>query len=277
VLAKKTQDINANLTCAMVDNAVLFLTCFLIISYLVWGRIALAIQPTRPENLANIKEKPTETSALADELNDDVLDGLTSPEISGSDLVVTILGRVVKATFHDPNRVYLPENAIKELVDQAAIEQELDKIQRCPKEQIVKWDRARRSQLATWIRTKAPKVFTITIQCGLEPFHLLLAMATFELRGFTDKKLPMVASSPPQDIFPPRIWDLLKIDNFKDRQWRCLAPVFAQNQYDYDLEAERIFPFTSDGAVPKDGAFSSVYRVTVHKDHHGYPDMQQVC
>ncbi|KAG9195323.1 hypothetical protein G6011_00444 [Alternaria panax] len=223
------------------------------------------------------KKKHAGTPNLAYELNEDDLDGLLPPEASGSDLVGTILGRFVTATFHDPNRAYLPENAIKELIVQAAIEQELEKIEVYSKEHTARWDCGRRTQLATWIRTKAPKVFTIAIQCGFEPFPLLLAMATFRKCGFTDDKLPMVDSPPPQDVFHPHIWNLLKIDSFKERQWRCLVPVFAQRQYDYDLKAECIFPFTSDGAVPKDGAFSSVYRVTVHKDHHEYPEMQQVA
>jgi hypothetical protein len=254
----------------------LFLVFLCIIGYLVWGTIARANQPIRPENLINTEKKHTGTLTLACESNDDDLDNLFPPENSGSDLVRTILGRFVTATFHDPNRAYLPENAIKELIVQAAIEQELAKIERYPTELTARWDRERRSQLATWIRNEAPKVFTIAIQCDFEPFYLLLAMFMFQRHGYTDDRLPMVDNPPCQDTFPPRIWSDLKIDNFREKQWKCLVPVFAQKKYDYDLKAECIFPFTSDGAVPKDGAFSSVYRVTIHKDHHEYPEMQQV-
>jgi len=248
----------------------------LVIGYLVLvmrGNKAPAIQPTQPENLANNKEQ---TDTLPPGLSDEELKGLVAPTTLGSDLVDTILDRFVAATFHDPNRQYLPENAIKEVLVQAAIEQELAKIERFPIEQTAKWDRGRRSQLATWIRTKAPKVFAITIQCDFEPSHLLLAMAVFQTWGFTDERLPIDEKPPSQQIFLPQIWNQLKIVNFRENQWKCLAPVFVQQKYGYDLKAQCIFPFTSDGAQPKDGAFSSVYRVTIHKDHHEYPEIQQV-
>jgi hypothetical protein len=249
----------------------------IVIGYLVRGNKARAIQPTRPETLITNKEEYTEALALASGLSDDELEDLVPPKTSGPDLVGTILGRFVAATFHDPNRHYLPKNAIKEVIVQTAIEQELAKIERFPIQQTAKWDRERRSRLATWIRTKAPKVFAITIQCDFEPSHLLLAMAVFQKCGFTDEKLPIDDKPPSPHIFLRSIWNQLKIVNFRENQWKCLVPVFVQQEYGYDLKAQCIFPFTSDGAVPKDGAFSSVYRVTIHKDHHEYPEIQQVC
>jgi len=265
-----------NPTTAMFADTVLFYAFLFVIWYLVWGNKARAIQPNRPESLANNKEEHTEPLALAPGLSDDELQGLTQPNTSGSDLAEAILSQFATATFHDPNRDYLPENAIKELIVQRTIEQELDKIERSPKDQTAKWNRERRSQLATWIRIKAPKVFAITIQCDFEPSHLLLAMAIFQKGGFTDEKLPIDDKPPSQHLFVPQIWNQLKIVNFRVNQWKCLAPVFIQQKYGYDLKAQCIFPFTSDGAQPKDGAFSSVYRVTIHKDHHEYPEIQQV-
>jgi len=261
----------------MSAHTAVFLAFISFIGYLLWGNRVPAIQPTRPENLANNIEEHTEALALALELSDDELEDPIPHKTSGFDLVGTLLGRFVAATFHDPNRHYLPKNAIKEVIVQTAIEQELAKIEGCLTTQTVKWDRERRSRLATWIRVEAPKIFAITIQCDFEPYHLLLAMYNFQRRGITDEKLPLVDKSPSQYTFPPKIWNQLKIVNFRDNQWKCLAPVFVQQKYSYDLKAQCIFPFTSDGAVPKDGAFSSVYRVTIHEDHHEYPEIQQVC
>jgi len=265
-----------NPTTAMFADTVLFYAFLLVVCYLVWGNKARAIQPNRPENLANNNEEHPEAPTLAPGLSDEELEGLIAPKTLGSNLVETILGRLAAATFHDPNRLYLPENAIKEVIVQTAIEQELAKIEKSPIEQTAKWDRERRYQLATWIHTKAPKVFAITIQCDFEPSLLLLAMAIFQKWGFTDEKLPIDDKPPSQHVFLPRIWNPLKIVNFRENQWKCLAPVFIQQKYGYDLKAQCIFPFTSDGAQPKDGAFSSVYRVTIHKDHHEYPEIQQV-
>ncbi|KAI4689686.1 uncharacterized protein J4E88_003041 [Alternaria novae-zelandiae] len=142
----------------MFADTVLFYAFLFVIWYLVWGNKARAIQPNRPESLANNKEEHTEALALAPGLSDDELQGLTQPNTSGSDLAEAILSHFATATFHDPNRDYLPENAIKELIVQRAVEQELDKIERSPRDQTAKWNRERRSQLATWIRIKAPKV-----------------------------------------------------------------------------------------------------------------------
>lgn len=272
----KLEGTYVNRTSAMLAQLALVLAVF-VIGYLVRGTKARAVQPTRLENLANNQEKHIEAPTLAHELSDDDLDDYSLPAISGSDLVGTILGRCVLATFHDPDRQYLPENAIKEVVVQAAIEQELDKVEIYSKEFAAKWNRRRRSELATWIRQKAPKLFVITIQCDFDPSRLLLAMAIFRKCRFTDKSLPVVDNPTSQDVFSSQVWSELKILNFRDNQWKCLAPVFVQRKYGYDLKAQCIFPFTSDGAVPKDGAFSSVYRVTIHKDHHEYPEIQQVC
>jgi hypothetical protein len=262
----------------MLDNAALALVCLFIIRYvyLVRGTTARTIQPTRPESLTNNEERHTEAPTPAHKQEDDDLNSLILPEASGSDLGDAILNRFVIATFHDPDRVYLPENAIKELIVQGAIEQELAKIERCPTEYTARWNHERRSRLATWIRNNARKVFAIVIRCDFEPFPLLLAMVVFQKHEFTDERLPMVDKVPGQDIFPPGIWYRLKIDHFQENQWKFLAPVFIQQEYNYDLKPQCIFPFVSDGAIPKDGAFSSVYRVTIHKDHHEYPEIQQV-
>jgi len=203
-------------------------------------------------------------------------DWLAECEIE-KDLLDSLLDSFQVADVHDPPRHYLPETCFTKMITKWAIEQELAKIEKSPIEQTAKWDRERRSQLATWIRTKAPKVFAITIQCDFEPSLLLLAMAIFQKWGFTDEKLPIDDEPPRQQIFLPQIWNQLKIVNFRENQWKCLAPVFVQQKYRYDLRAQCIFPFTSGGAQPKDGAFSSVYRVTIHKDHHEYPEIQQVC
>jgi hypothetical protein len=252
----------------LAEIAQFFLSVF-VVFYLVRGTIPRSSEPIRAE--------PSAKSEHAAHDEDDFLqdDDLFPPTSSGPDLAANILARYASATFHDPKRTYLPENAIKELIVQASIEQELAKIEHKPTKGTIKYDRHYRSQLAGWVREEAPKIFGITIQCDLGAHHLLLAMMTFKRFKFNDKSLPLVDASP-SDIFPEKLWTPTKLDNFLEKQWKYLVPVFKRSEYDYDLKAECIFPFTSDGVVPKDGAFSSVYRVAIHEHHHEFSEIQKV-
>jgi hypothetical protein len=208
---------------------------------------------------------------------DDFLNDLVLPTSSSPDLASKILSRLVDATYHDPTLSYLPNSAIKDLVVQTAIEQELSKIEHSPGEiDRSKYQPERRSQLAEWVCKAAPRVFAITTQCDMEPSSLLLALMMFRRCGFDDSKLPLVDLSSP-DMFPEKIWSPLKIDTFCKKQWMFLVPIFTRNNYDYDLKTECIFPFIPDGAVTTAGAFSRVYRISIHKDHHEYPEIKQVC
>ncbi|KAF1850768.1 uncharacterized protein K460DRAFT_274684, partial [Cucurbitaria berberidis CBS 394.84] len=191
---------------------------------------------------------------------------------------VRILDSMVDGTFHDPARSYLPESAINDLIVQDTVEQELRKIEENPTKETRNFNGEFRSKLATWIVENARRVFAVTIQCDLQPRFLFFSMLLFRSQDFTDSKLADLQSSrPPSQEFSNRIWKPLQLDTFFDKRWKFLVPVFSQAKYDYDLCAERIFPFTSDGAVPKDGAFSSVYRIKIHKDHQQHPGLQDIA
>lgn len=221
--------------------------------------------------------EPEETIEYIKDDFDDFED-LELPEELDQDqaLANSILKSCVTTTFHDPARTYLPEKSISKLISLDTIGEELEKIERSNSPEADKYDREFRSRLALWILKNARKVFAITIQSELEASNLILSMRCFRKYGFGDDQLPIESSAPSTTIFPRQIWTIFKLENFYRNQWQFLAPVFTQSRYDYDLLAECIFPFTLDGAIPKDGAFSSVYRVKIHKDHQEILGLQDV-
>jgi hypothetical protein len=189
------------------------------------------------------------------------------------------------SNFHEPARSYLPEPHIQTLTAGESVELQLNgfedelavklrgKLKKTYK-QFEQYDRAYRRELAIWIQTVAAKVFIIALQCELDDFKLLLAMVSFRKYKFTDRKLPIQSPGSLVNIFPPKIWSASQLHNFFDKQWRLLVPVF---RYGYDLDAECIFPFTVLRTIHNAGAFSSVHRVRIHKDHQLHENVGDVC
>jgi hypothetical protein len=100
-------------------------------------------------------------------------------------------------------------------------------------------------------------------------------MALFRQYNFRDDRLP-VTSLQVSDTFPGQIWSTQRRRKFETNQWQMLVPVFTPERYDYDLEADCIFPFKLLKTMHKAGAFSSVYRVQIHKDHLLHKDLGDV-
>ena len=74
--------------------------------------------------------------------------------------------------------------------------------------------------------------------------------------------------------FDEDIWDMNRLHRFCQTQWQFLAPVFATD-YRYNLQPECIFPFIAKDELVREGAFSFVYKVTVHPAHAN-PSYSQV-
>lgn len=207
------------------------------------------------------------------------LDLLEEPTLNQS-LVNQLMARFVSSTFHDSARDYLPASCIEKLITTENIEIELGRIEKTVNQKILQdHNYAYRIELADWICATARKTFAIVIQCDLDPLPLLLSMAMFREFGFDDKDLPLAdpqATPPSRTMFDRRIWTGLKLRDFHDKQWRCLVPVFSPEKYDYNLLHNCIFPFTKESVTPKVGAFSSVYKVRVHKDHQRHKHLKHV-
>lgn len=126
--------------------------------------------------------------------------------------------------------------------------------------------------LVDWIDSEAKKVFATTVQCGVGQNKLRASMEAFRENGFNDKALPVSnhRDTPKRDLplhFPPKIWTPKRRHSFWEHQWKCLTPVFAEKDYNYDLDAECILPFIWKDEEYKQGAFSLVYKVKIHPAH----------
>jgi hypothetical protein len=208
--------------------------------------------------------------------------------LTGLDCEDSLADRIEEASvlsdFHEPTRHYLPQPRIRELITQEAIRAELDKFEvelrlkdAKTYESFRQYDQKYRSALARWIYVSAPRLFAIVVQCDIGSFRLLLAMGTFYDHGFDDKKLPVMDTSKMIEIFPPKsIWSTVKLRDFYSKQWRLLVPVFSPTKYDYDLDADCIFPFKLLKTMHKAGAFSSVYRIQINEDHRLHENMGDV-
>jgi serine/threonine protein kinase len=189
--------------------------------------------------------------------------------------------------FHEPARRYLPEPCLSELITKESIEIELDRFEdelavklrgkfKKTYKQFEQYDSSYRRGLALWIHAVAPKIFAIAVQCELDAFKLVLAMEIFRQNLFTDKKLPVRDPALLVDIFSKKVWSTTQLHSFFDKQWRLLVPVFSPDRYDYDLDSECIFPFKLRRTLHKAGAFSSVYRVKIHKGHQLHEELGDV-
>ena len=143
------------------------------------------------------------------------------------------------------------------------------------------WEQEDVEEIASWILKSAIRVYVITLQCGHTPEDVLEAMDHFERLGFADNHLPI--EDPKSEPTPSRheafensIWGDFRYGQFFDKQWHCLAPVFHPGKYTYDLSAQCIMPFEKSSAGTTGGAFSSVYRVRVHRDHQKHVGFKDV-
>jgi hypothetical protein len=200
-------------------------------------------------------------------------------------LVNRILDSYFSSNFHDPAREFLPEKCLAELLPQTAIANELHKfdseLEKQPDAKKRRYEDLGygldyREELAAWTFNNAHRIFVIVLLCEIDAIHLVIALSLFRDHTFTNASLPITDTKPSVTIFHPKIWTTVKIRNFYENQWRLLAPVFSCDKYDHSLLYDYILPFTKDGATPKLGAFSSVYRVTVHPDHQLHRNMEQV-
>ncbi|KAF2714315.1 hypothetical protein K504DRAFT_528668 [Pleomassaria siparia CBS 279.74] len=215
---------------------------------------------------------------------EDLLQFIEEPEAATEEsLADRLLASFVSSNFHDPARKYLPTESIGNLVTKEEILKELGRIEKGPQRKdafVQKFNQAVRQELADWITASAQKTFAICITLTLRPRDLLLSMAFFKSYEFNDESLPLQEpqSSPPdQHPFNPKIWTPLRLEDFYEKQWRYLAPVFSPAEYNYDLSCNCIFPFTKDHASPKVGAFGSVCLVKIHKDHQMHHEMDNVA
>lgn len=139
----------------------------------------------------------------------------------------------------------------------------------------------------------APKIFAIVVSlmCDFGDAGLLGLQSTlqeFRQHHFTDTALPVgdlreeakcqgkrktgdfntlhCRHDHVMDVF--HTWGDSKFNNFYERQWRFLAPVFTKQDFEYYLEPGHILPFTNVRPVSGTGHFGDVRQAHLHADHH---------
>jgi hypothetical protein len=83
-----------------------------------------------------------------------------------------------------------------------------------------------------------------------------------------DSKFPWSES-----ILLPILEDSKRCSSFLKKQWRFLAPIFRQDQYQRVLDDRTLLPFLSQTLL-KQGGFSKVFKVTIDRSHHQLPGTQ---
>lgn len=189
------------------------------------------------------------------------------------------------SNFDGSDRDYLPEGCLDSLITAKSIKCELDKftqdLHRLKTEDSRRKTREMytddfRQELGRWIQNNAPRTFATMVHCGLGPLYLLMSMQKCRETKFDDHKLPIPTPDSLPESWNTSIWPRHKLRDFYDKQWKFLAPVFLKDKYHYDCKKNCIFPFTRENVPPRYGAFSTVYKVTVHEKHQKHDFMQAV-
>ena len=138
--------------------------------------------------------------------------------------------------------------------------------------------------LVKFVFHHARKMFLALVCTEDCPVHdLVRIMQAWERTGMSDDQLPVQeppcirrGSDGPRcsirhgswlDDFHANGWEDI-LFRFWDDQCMVNPPVFDNRQFRYDLPAESVLPVTSTGKKPRNGTFSVVSQVTIHKDHY---------
>lgn len=140
-------------------------------------------------------------------------------------------------------------------------------------------------ELIEFLSKKAKKVFGIVlVSCGLRGNGLVGPMKAFKQLGFTDDLLPVenltkdncrfqggsqCSHKTALDIFhgEPLPFDFTDCENFYEKQWSFLAPIFAPEDLKLELDIKRVLPIEEREHAPRQGYFSDVWNVKIHRDH----------
>jgi hypothetical protein len=219
---------------------------------------------TKPNPAAN-------TTVFTPNNDDSDMDAWLEEDVRERVLENRIVNSFVASNFDIPDRYYLTETSIFELITKKAVMEELSHnklFQQRPDDA--------KAAVIDWICNEAPKVFAITLQCNIDDEAMFPCMVMFKKHGFRDTNLPLASQESHPKAFPPKIWRN-RIREFLNKQWSCLVPKFTSKTYDYDLPENCILPFTSQSAGAKDGSFSFVRRIRVHEHHMEHEGIKDVC
>jgi len=171
--------------------------------------------------------------------------------------------------FQNRKKYFLPENQVKELVTRHSVIKAF------------KWEgeelAAYQDELVDWICERAPKVFLTHVRMDLKkPSHLSLSLSKFKNNNIGDAEFLKAKQSSAEGYLSKAIWTPRKTrELFEEYRWMFFSPAFREDEIDYDLHADTIFPFEDSPDDMRIGAFSHVHRVKIHDAHqaHGFREV----
>ncbi|KAF1832271.1 hypothetical protein BDW02DRAFT_632158 [Decorospora gaudefroyi] len=194
---------------------------------------------------------------------------------------------------------FLPRGKLSGLINPGSVSHELEKDLSLTQEKIRHYAKAVCSETHVIHRGKAKiktfrKIFALLVIAEATP-----SISLFLEEDVSDLDLPLIPirysgttglcrkdmsgkpTAIPLRCFPYPKWSPIKIRNFRDFQWKMLAPFFSQDDdgdvKHYTLEDEHIVPFVApEGAKDEDaditGGFGKVLMVRIHEDRHNFRD-----
>ncbi|KAJ3962809.1 hypothetical protein N0V92_000497 [Colletotrichum tropicale] len=208
---------------------------------------------------------------MPDSRNDSDSESDDSPSLGDQ-----LFSYLVESKF-DSKREFLPEGYIDKVISHSAIQDELFFGMKLDGD-----DKA----LINFIHAHSKKVFATAYYAlgGVGGSSLLDTMVYFRRHNFTDRALPIndiqkvdetrkAKSKLPfpfdfnEDPRLQRVWRRMHIRSFYQNQWKFLAPVFSRERFHHTLHPDVILPFVWNSTVTKEGRFSKVHQVEIHKGH----------
>jgi hypothetical protein len=248
---------------------------------LSWDTVTSQLRQTHPlqetrmdQLLSHLDEEMKNSHGTAIPPDSDSMttsDSSDSEHGASDDIVDKLYSAYTASTFEEHSRNFLPCGELADILTQEAVGKELKRMAHdLYDDEKDYFDTHYTSQLTDWTCDKALAIFATVMQCGLTPRKVYLSLANFERRRFDDSCLPIntptAASSVPKQ-FRKKFWKQLQLEEFYEKQWRFLVPVFSSSQYYYDLADQTILPFTGDMRDVVNGGFSSVRKVEIHPRH----------
>jgi serine/threonine protein kinase len=170
-----------------------------------------------------------------------------------------LLETFIDSRFDTTPRSFSPEGSLTRLITESAVISEVavDNGNKWPGD----------TELITFIRFDAIKIFATAVYIGLAGKKLRQVMSCLQEHGISDVDLPLrPGMSEGKWKSLPRIWSKSVERRFCDDQWKFLAPVFTPAQIEYDFAPASILPFT-EKVNTQQGAFSRVFKAVIHQDH----------
>ncbi|ROV87924.1 hypothetical protein VSDG_09444 [Cytospora chrysosperma] len=189
-----------------------------------------------------------------------VPDPMSTPKL----LEDQIVGSYKRAEF-PPGWVqyYVPEGCLERLITKESIIREFTRNDKAGGEKHADTD------LLDYILRSARKLLAISLLTGVNGSELHKAMKMFKSSGIKDTKLPIKFTDP---LEPPwsqqaQLWTAIKRNDFGEKQWRFLVPIFREDEIKLEIESLHILPFTLATTETKQGTFGNVWEVEIHESH----------